>query len=435
MANPRKPKKDINKASSSSSWVVVRTILTFKHHQQQPQQHKVITKQEEQPLHPNQQHHHLRPPSKQRRNPVPVPIPDEQQPITKNKKMRCSGSLCSNTKVVLVVPNTTTSSPVTHKRGPRKSPPTEPAVVGNGGALTSTMSSSSLLSSSSASSNSRSSRRIPFGRLSGCYECRMVVDPASGLSGDLSSSSSVRSTICCCPDCGEVFMKSETLELHQAVRHAVTELCPGDTSKSVVEIIFQSSWLKKQSPTCEILRILKVHNTPGTISGFEQHRDSIKSRATKKNPRCLADGNELLRFYCTTLACPLGLNGSTNLCCLGLQRSPCGVCDIIRNGFKPSDKGVMTTATSGKAHDKAGPIGDRERAMLVCRVIAGRVGKRVEGAVTDGEEGRGGEECEHDSVAKAGEGGGFGSSNIMDELIVFNPKAFLPCFVVIYKLN
>ncbi|KAI4389143.1 hypothetical protein MLD38_001399 [Melastoma candidum] len=316
--------------------------------------------------------------------------------------MRCSGSLCSNTKVIVVVPNTTSSSPETQKRGHRKSPRNEPAVVGNGGAITSTMSATSLLSSSSASSNSRSLRRIPFGRLSGCYECRMVVDPASGLIRDLSSSSSIRSTICCCPDCGEEFMKSEALELHQAVQHAVTELSLGDTSKSVVEIIFQSSWLKKQSPTCDILRILKVHNTPGTISSFEQHRDSIKSRATKKNPRCLADGKELLRFYCTSIACPLGLNSSTNLCSSGRQRAPCGVCNIIRTGFKPSGKGVLTTVTRRRAHDKAGPKWDNERAMLVCRVIVGRVGKRVGEAVTDGEEGRGEEEREHDSVAKAG---------------------------------
>lgn len=29
-----------------------------------------------------------------------------------------------------------------------------------------------------------------------------------------------RSTICACPDCGEVFPKIESLEHHQAVKHA-----------------------------------------------------------------------------------------------------------------------------------------------------------------------------------------------------------------------
>ncbi|KAJ8438314.1 hypothetical protein Cgig2_018794 [Carnegiea gigantea] len=36
----------------------------------------------------------------------------------------------------------------------------------------------------------------------------------------------------------------------------------------------------------------------------------------KKHPRCLADGNELLRFYGTTMACSLGLAGSSSLCVL-----------------------------------------------------------------------------------------------------------------------
>jgi len=77
-------------------------------------------------------------------------------------------------------------------------------------------------------------------------------------------------------------------------------------------------------------------------------------------------------------------------------------------------------ATSGRAHDGAGqtsPEG-RERAMLVCRVIAGRVRKNEEG---------GSEEC--DSVAGAAAAGVYSN---LDELFVFDPKAILPCFVVIY---
>lgn len=33
-----------------------------------------------------------------------------------------------------------------------------------------------------------------------------------------------RTTLCSCSECGEVFTKPETLELHQAVRHAGTVL-------------------------------------------------------------------------------------------------------------------------------------------------------------------------------------------------------------------
>lgn len=80
----------------------------------------------------------------------------------------------------------------------------------------------------------------------------------------------------------------------------------------------------------------------------------------------------------------------------------------------------MTTATSGKAHDKAG-IEDEgsegKRAMLVCRVIAGRVKKSLEGNMED-----------YDSLASSG----VGIYSNLDELYVFNPKAILPCFVVVY---
>lgn len=180
--------------------------------------------------------------------------------------------------------------------------------------------------------------------------------------------------------------------------------------------------MKKQTPICKIDRILKVQNTSKTISRFEEYRETIKSKATKlpkKHPRCIADGNELLRFHCTTFICSLGLNGSSNLC----NSIPhCGMCSIIKNGFKATGddagKGILTTATSGKAHDSAVVASeDEKRAMLVCRVIAGRVKKNLEGSFED-----------YDSVAAAS-----GVYSNLDELYVFNPKAILPCFVVIYR--
>ncbi|KAE8683560.1 hypothetical protein F3Y22_tig00111200pilonHSYRG00096 [Hibiscus syriacus] len=346
----------------------------------------------------------------------------------KCKKMKCSGSLCSNTKVMQ---KPEAPSPELHKKKTSSSSSLEasssrsmkaPLQELNGVvSLSSTNSSLSLSSApASASSVGGSFRGMPFRRFSGCYECRMVVDPVLGMAKD----PSLRTSICTCPQCGEIFMKAEHLELHQAVRHAVSELGPEDTSKNIVEIIFQSSWLKKQTPVCKIDRILKVHNATRTISKFEEYRDSIKSKATKlpkKHPRCIADGNELLRFHCTTFACSLGLNGSSNLC----NSIPnCNVCSIIKNGFKVvqelNGKGILTTATSGKAHDMAAGVedGNEKRAMLVCRVIAGRVQKSTEGGNSE----------DYDSV-----GGDVGVYSNLDELYVFNHKAIFPCFVVIYR--
>ncbi|KAJ8465558.1 hypothetical protein OPV22_028110 [Ensete ventricosum] len=288
-----------------------------------------------------------------------------------------------------------------------------------GGAISTSFSSHSSASitasvTSSSSSLGGSFKGMHLRKLSGCYECHVMTDPINGPSRD----ASMRATICPCPDCGEVFLRSETLELHQAISHAVSELGPEDTSRNIIEIIFQSSWLKNQTPVCKIDRILKVHNTQKAITRFEDYRDSIKMKANKlgkKHPRCVADGNELLRFYSTTCACSLGLHRSTNLC---QSIKHCSVCSIIRDGFKVDELGkILTMATSGKAHDMAHASSDDEkRAMLVCRVIAGRVKKSQEAAE------------DFDSVT-----GVAGTYSNMDELFVFSPKAILPCFVVIYR--
>ncbi|WOG91950.1 hypothetical protein DCAR_0311205 [Daucus carota subsp. sativus] len=281
-------------------------------------------------------------------------------------------------------------------------------------------SSRSLASNASVRSNggsfSASSRGMQLRKLSGCYECHMIVDPTRY--------SIPRTTICGCSECGEIFPNTESLELHQAVKHAVSELGPEDSGRNIVEIIFKSSWLKKDSPYCNIERILKVRNTKRTIQRFEDCRDAVKLRATshtRKNPRCAADGNELLRFHCTSLTCTLGARGGSTLC--GALPG-CGVCTIIRHGFRGTcfgegQSGVHTTASSGRAHDCLGGS-EMRRAMLVCRVIAGKVKTAAE----------------DDGVAAASYDSFVGKAGVYsstEELYVCNPKAILPCFVVIYK--
>ncbi|RLM86295.1 uncharacterized protein C2845_PM04G11350 [Panicum miliaceum] len=295
--------------------------------------------------------------------------------------------------------------------------------------------------SSSSSSGGSFRAGMQLRRLSGCYECHMVVDPVSG-------SSSMRATVFPCPDCGEIFVREESLQLHQSTRHAVCELGADDTSRNIIEIIFRSSWLKKLSPVCTVERILKVHNTARTLASFEEYRDAVKAKANKalhlqaktKHPRCSADGNELLRFHCATLACALGLNGATHLC--DAAATGCGACAIIRDGFgfilrrDAGAGGVRTMATSGRAHDDAvaEDLEERTRAMLVCRVIAGRVKRRPvilkeeEAEEAGSAEADDDDELEFDSVA-----GLAGVYSNLEELQVFNPRAILPCFVVVYK--
>ncbi|XP_076931950.1 uncharacterized protein LOC143596994 [Bidens hawaiensis] len=340
-------------------------------------------------------------------------------------KLSSCSSICSfrdvvhgNTRVVHRADNSPESSSVGMDSGllSRKK------AVADGGSSSSRSLASSVRSTGHGSSYSSSSRSMQFRKLSGCYECHAIVDPSRYMIP--------RSTICVCSQCGEVFPKMESLEHHQAVRHAVSELGPDDSGRNIVEIIFKSSWLKTDHPIFTIERILKVHNTRRTIQRFEDCRDAVKARGTATASRCAADGNELLRFHCTTITCSLGSRNSSSLC---VTVPGCGVCTIIRHGFQSpkcfgtsgieggAKAGVRTTASSGRAHDCLGGNGHGRRAMLVCRVIAGKV-KRVAENVPREEEGS------YDSVA-----GYAGLYSNLEELYVFNPRAILPCFVVIYK--
>ncbi|KAI3776483.1 hypothetical protein L1987_46268 [Smallanthus sonchifolius] len=86
-------------------------------------------------------------------------------------------------------------------------------------------SSSSKTLSNGHGSYTSSSRGMQFRKLSGCYECHAIADP--------SRYTIPRSTICVCSQCGEVFPKLESLEHHQAVRHAVSELGPDDSGRNI----------------------------------------------------------------------------------------------------------------------------------------------------------------------------------------------------------
>ncbi|XP_076905078.1 uncharacterized protein LOC143560723 [Bidens hawaiensis] len=344
----------------------------------------------------------------------------QQDPVRNNSngysKLSSCSSICSfrdvangNTRVVHKPDNSPESVVVGLRRKKH---------VGNGVLSSSSSTNTRSLSTGSGKSNGHgsytsASRGMQLRKLSGCYECHAIVDPARV------ANAIPRSTICLCSECGEVFPKMESLEHHQAVRHAVSELGPEDSGRNIVEIIFKSSWQNKDHPIFTIERILKVNNTRRTLQRFEDCRNTVKLRATATTSRCAADGNELLRFHCTTLSCSLGSNGSSTLCSLAPS---CAVCTIIRHGFQTEKKGVCTTASSGRAHNSLVVGAHGVRAMLVCRVIAGNM-KRVEGHALMEEDGP------YDSWAEYP-----GSYSTIEELYVYNPRAILPCFVVIYKL-
>ncbi|KAL5551155.1 hypothetical protein UlMin_001331 [Ulmus minor] len=200
---------------------------------------------------------------------------------------------------------------------------------------------------------------------------------------------------------------------HEQFLPALTELPEGHPSRNVVEIIFHTSWTPK-SFSGRIEMIFKVQNGSKTVTRFEEYRELVKTRSgsgdpvgettcKEENARCVADGNEVMGFHC------LGPTSSGGACAYDASGGAWNF---------PGGKGaaICTFSGSGGAHESAGG-GRGMRAMLVCRVIAGRVSNQL--GIDSLLNGRVG----FDSVS--GENG---------ELLVFDPRAVLPCFLIIYKL-
>ncbi|CAA6655951.1 unnamed protein product [Spirodela intermedia] len=266
-------------------------------------------------------------------------------------------------------------------------------------------------------------------------------------------------TICSCPECGDVFTKAESLEMHQAIRHAVSELGPEDSGRNIVEIIFKSSWLKKDQPLCKIERILKVHNTQRTITRFEDYRDSVKARAAAAllqlnaaTARHGGGGRRTPGAPRTATSCSASTAvASTAASAHGFHQPLLFLVVVLSNALWPHHepgKGVRTTASSGRAHDCCLRASGHEpdgglgrRAMLVCRVIAGRVrpvGDEAAAAPTD--ETGSSSSAVFDSTATVQHGysdgaAAGGACPSLEELFVSTPRAILPCFVVIYRVT
>ncbi|XP_057978355.1 uncharacterized protein LOC131164859 isoform X2 [Malania oleifera] len=191
---------------------------------------------------------------------------------------------------------------------------------------------------------------------------------------------------------------------------ALKELGNGHPSRNVVEIIFHTSWSPKAF-LGQIEMIFKIQNAPRTVARFEEYREAVKARAGsgqrigkdasawEDNARCVADGNEVMRFHC-----------------LGPASGGAYVAGATLAFSSGKGSSICTFSGSGEAHEKAGG-GRGRRAMVVCRVVAGRVCKQL--GIDSWLEERVG----FDSVS--GDNG---------ELLVFDPRAVLPCFLIIYKL-
>lgn len=263
-----------------------------------------------------------------------------------------------------------------------------------------------------------------------------------------SRSFAARGDVFPCKVCGEVLGRPHLLELHQAMKHSLSELTHLDSSLNIIRMIFLAGWKPASGAGATgnngegapaVRRILRIHHNPRALARFEEYRDLVRARAARRccggedgaavvdEERCIADGNERLRFHCSTMLCSLGGGGVCG--------SPyCSVCSTLRHGFagKQADvDGIATYASAWAAHASLPADVEREfaflqvrRAMLVCRVVAGRVAR---GTALD-------DKVAYDSMVpvRGGVGvSGVGADEV--ELLVYNPRAVLPCFVILYS--
>ncbi|KAF2559195.1 hypothetical protein F2Q68_00013226 [Brassica cretica] len=238
-----------------------------------------------------------------------------------------------------------------------------------------------------------------------------------------------------CRICRQRVRDLYAFETHYLTNHSVTRLLEGDFSRTTVELICNRGYSDKLGKTkgSNVSAILKVQNLQRVVAEFENCRELVKIRATKlskKHSRCVADGNEFLGFHGTTLSCSLGLSsnsGSSNLC----FSDQCGVCKILRHGFASKTrqdgiKGVLTASACSAALEgiemERGRSRGALRAVVLCRVIAGRVHKPMKKF----EDPNG--FSEFDSLALK-----VGPNAILEELYLSSTKALLPCFVIVFK--
>ncbi|XP_058113234.1 uncharacterized protein LOC131256266 [Magnolia sinica] len=160
--------------------------------------------------------------------------------------------------------------------------------------------------------------------------------------------------------------------------------------------MFEKGWTQVGLAPPHVHKVLKIHHTPETIQRFQLYQKSVKTRATVggDDGRLSLDGNEVLRYWSTDFP------------------------DTLAH-LSVTSREILLSESGRRAHEKLhedGVEGDSlTRAMFICRVIAGRVARqRIGGALVEVEDGR------FDSLLDG------------QDFLVLDPRAILPCFIVVY---
>lgn len=172
----------------------------------------------------------------------------------------------------------------------------------------------------------------------------------------------------------------------------------------------------------KIRKVFRVKNSPEVIEKFEKYRDLMKQKAletgNKQQPRSLVDGNELLCFYVTTMTCHSRQSKLFSGLC---ECSDCNLCRIICSSFDikyTAMSGIQLCISSEALRESITAVSkgnNSKRAVIICRIIAGRIKGKNDRTNED-----------YDSI-KNYRGFCFKS----EHLLVKNPNAVLPCFVLV----
>ncbi|XP_078152016.1 uncharacterized protein LOC144547282 [Carex rostrata] len=132
---------------------------------------------------------------------------------------------------------------------------------------------------------------------------------------------------------------------------SIVQLPPDHPTHGVVERIFLSSWSSKSNREAspfpgEIKIVFRIRHPIKALAQFEQYRAGLRGRCAGSEPRCIADGNEMMCFHC-----PAG----------GEVKYGDGL-----SGYK----GIRTFSGSGGAHESVGKDMMGKRAMLcICSMV------------------------------------------------------------------
>ncbi|CAL1354001.1 unnamed protein product [Linum trigynum] len=220
------------------------------------------------------------------------------------------------------------------------------------------------------------------------------------------------------------------------IRTQFVEVSIGDPARNVAEMIFHrasSSLNPTNSATRKIRKVLRVNNSAEIVERFERYREKVKKIACREElrgyPRSSVDGDEVLRFFGTTISCcnqqqysSAAATEARELC----RNKNCGVCRAIRCSFNTEhhrkNSGIQLSTRSDELTDEHCVTGlskvvvgaDQERAVVLCRAIAGAT-------TTDASKVNNGRNIHKTDP----------NSN-SESLVVTNPGAILPCFVIVF---